>query len=316
MYLYYLIGWKMDTCNLRNPQNKYIKKDKSFILALDGDVDFEPDAFELVLNRCVRNDSVAACCGQIHPKGSGWLVAYQNFEYAVGHWLQKTAEHVLGCVLCSPGCFSLMRISFLNADNVQAMYKSIAKTPLQKLQYDQGEDRWLCTLMLFAGGRIEYEGNAHCDTYAPEDLATFYKQRRRWGPSTTANIFDLVRDQHRARKNNPYVSIPYISYQGLVLIFTLIGVSTTTMMVAEGLLIGFPVLGKLISYSIILAPIVLFTFCCYVSGDGELQLTLAQWLSLVYSFIMVIVIIGRVLNNTVNMGGHLSDYIHPVVKFI
>ena len=40
-----------------------------------------------------------------------------------------------------------------------AMYKSIAKTPLQKLQYDQGEDRWLCTLMLTAGGRIEFEAS-------------------------------------------------------------------------------------------------------------------------------------------------------------
>ena len=39
-----------------------------------------------------------------------------------------------------------------------AMYKSLAQNPMEKLQYDQGEDRWLCTLMLFSGGRIEYEG--------------------------------------------------------------------------------------------------------------------------------------------------------------
>jgi len=67
----------MDACKQHNAENQLIKKDKSFILALDGDVDFKPDAFELVLNRCVRNDSVAACCGQIHPKGSG--KNYKNF---------------------------------------------------------------------------------------------------------------------------------------------------------------------------------------------------------------------------------------------
>ena len=131
-----------------------------------------------VLNRLLRNEKVAACCGQIHPTGSGYLVAYQRFEYAVGHWLQKTTEHVLGCVLCSPGCFSLIRMSALAGPNVMAMYKSIAKTPLQKLQYDQGEDRWLCTLMLTAGGRIEFEASSHCNTFAPEDLDTFYKQAR------------------------------------------------------------------------------------------------------------------------------------------
>ena len=25
---------------------------------------------------------------------------YQMFEYAIGHWLQKATEHMMGCVLC------------------------------------------------------------------------------------------------------------------------------------------------------------------------------------------------------------------------
>ena len=238
MYLYYLIGWKIDACELRDSDGFKVKKSKSFVLALDGDVDFEPDAFELVLDRCMRNEKLAACCGAIHPTGSGWLVAYQNFEYAVGHWLQKAAEHVLGCVLCSPGCFSLMRVSYLSEPNVMAMYKSLALNPMEKLQYDQGEDRWLCTLMLFAGGRIEYEGSSHCNTFAPEDLPTFYKQRRRWGPSTTANIWNLVAQQKLARRSNSYISVPYIVYQFTVMTFALIGVSTTMMMVAEAFSLG------------------------------------------------------------------------------
>ena len=28
------------------------------------------------------------------------MVWYQLFEYAIGHWLQKATEHMLGCVLC------------------------------------------------------------------------------------------------------------------------------------------------------------------------------------------------------------------------
>jgi len=145
MYLYYLIGWKIDATDEMEISGTHekLEKDKCFILALDGDVDFDPPALEIVLNRLKRNDHVAACCSQIHPKGSSWLVLYQRFEYAVGHWLQKTTEHVLGCVLCSPGCFSLVRISHLAKPNVMAMYKSLATTPLEKLQYDQGEDRWV-----------------------------------------------------------------------------------------------------------------------------------------------------------------------------
>lgn len=50
------------------------------------------------------------------------MIWYQKFEYAVGHWLQKATEHMIGCVLCSPGCFSLFRSSALMDDNVARKY--------------------------------------------------------------------------------------------------------------------------------------------------------------------------------------------------
>ena len=75
------------------------------------------------------------------------------------------------------GCFSLMRVHHLHMNNVMAKYKEYANSPLQKLQYDMGEDRWLCTLMLMQGGRIEYEAGSHCFTFAPEELEEFYKLR-------------------------------------------------------------------------------------------------------------------------------------------
>ena len=43
-----------------------------------------------------KNPGVGAACGRIHPTGSGYMPAYQKFEYAIGHWLQKATEHVLG----------------------------------------------------------------------------------------------------------------------------------------------------------------------------------------------------------------------------
>lgn len=44
---------------------------------------------------------------------AGLMMWYQMFEYAIGHWLQKATEHMIGCVLCSPGCFSLFRGNFV-----------------------------------------------------------------------------------------------------------------------------------------------------------------------------------------------------------
>ena len=72
------------------------------------------------------------------PSFKGPMVWYQKFEYAVGHWLQKTAEHVFGSVLCSPGCFSLFRGSALMDDNVLKRYTTTATKASEYVQYDQG----------------------------------------------------------------------------------------------------------------------------------------------------------------------------------
>ena len=151
------------------------------------------------------------------------MVWYQKFEYAVGHWLQKTAEHVFGSVLCSPGCFSLFRGSALMDDNVLKRYTTTATRASEYVQYDQGwlgsaptiftslpffsdihfshflcvylflgEDRWLCTLLLQQGWRVEYNAASDAYTNSPQEFKEFYNQRRRWGPSTLANTLDLL----------------------------------------------------------------------------------------------------------------------------
>lgn len=75
------------------------------------------------------------------------MVWYQQFEYAIGHWMQKATEHVLGCVLCSPGCFSLFRGSALLDDNVMKKYAMIASKASEYLQFDQGQS-YTCVVRL------------------------------------------------------------------------------------------------------------------------------------------------------------------------
>lgn len=84
------------------------------------------------------------------------MVWFQKFEYAIGHWLQKSTEHTIGCVLCSPGCFSLFRAKALKQANVMAKYATKSTEARHYIQYDQGEDRWLCTLLLQVGSRVSH----------------------------------------------------------------------------------------------------------------------------------------------------------------
>jgi len=79
--------------------------------------------------------------------------------------------------------------------------------------YGAGEDRWLCTLLLQRGYRVEYSAASDAYTQCPESFDEFYKQRRRWIPSTMANILDLLMDAKRTVKINNNISYLYIVYQ-------------------------------------------------------------------------------------------------------
>ena len=95
---------------------------------LDGDVDFQPEAVIRLVDLMKLNPNVGATCGRIHPMGKGFMIWYQMFEYAIGHWFQKTTEQVLGCVLCAPGCFTLFRGKAVMSDDVMRTFTSPASS--------------------------------------------------------------------------------------------------------------------------------------------------------------------------------------------
>ena len=67
MYMYYALEWKLLASN--NQQQETAKY--TYILALDGDVDFEPEAVLSLMRRMKKSPMVGAACGRIHPIGSG-----------------------------------------------------------------------------------------------------------------------------------------------------------------------------------------------------------------------------------------------------
>ncbi|KAL5010121.1 hypothetical protein ScPMuIL_012426 [Solemya velum] len=280
----------------------------TYILALDGDVDFTPGAVRLLLDRMAKNEKVGAACGRIHPIGRGPMVWYQKFEYAVAHWLQKSTEHVLGCVLCSPGCFSLFRGSALMDDNVMRKYTIMPTEASHHLMYDQGEDRWLCTLLLQQGYRVDYAAASDAFTYAPEGFGEFFNQRRRWMPSTIANILDLLTDYRNTVTVNSNISMLYIFYQAALMVSTVIGPSTVLMMIAGAIMTVFNV-GLLESYLISSAPAVFYSIICFTTKPAY-QIIVAELLSAAYAFIMMIVLVGCVIT------GVMESPFHPSVMFL
>ncbi|XP_056255607.1 chitin synthase chs-1-like [Seriola aureovittata] len=315
MYLYYLLGWKRvsgeDEIKQHMNQCKYIEiflyvkylcmvlqkeKHNTYLLALDGDTDFQPAAVMLLIDRLKLYPLVGAACGRIHPTGSGPMVWYQKFEYAVGHWLHKTAEHVFGCVLCSPGCFSLFRAAALMDDNVMRKYTIKASKAQHYIQYDQGEDRWLCTLLLKQGWRVEYNAAADAYTNAPEEFKEFYNQRRRWGPSTMANIVDLLGSGTLVTHRNPSMSRPYMLYQLFSLASSILSPSTVVLMIAGSFTVLLDIHPNGALVMAVIPPAILLGISFKIKSDT--QLLIAAIMSVLYAFLMMIttlVILGNIV---------------------
>ncbi|XP_011053054.1 PREDICTED: uncharacterized protein LOC105145297 isoform X2 [Acromyrmex echinatior] len=292
MYMYYLLGHRLMELPI-SVDRKEVIAENTFLLTLDGDIDFQPAAVKLLVDLMKKNKNLGAACGRIHPVGSGPMVWYQMFEYAIGHWLQKATEHMIGCVLCSPGCFSLFRGKALMDDNVMKKYTTKSDEARHYVQYDQGEDRWLCTLLLQRGYRVEYSAASDAYTHAPEGFNEFYNQRRRWVPSTIANIMDLLMDAKRTIKINDNISLPYISYQILLMGGTILGPGTIFLMLVGAFVAAFKI-DNWTSFYYNIIPILLFMIVCFTC-KSNVQLLCAQILSTAYAMIMMAVIVGTAL---------------------
>lgn len=54
-----------------NVDRKEAIAENTYLLALDGDIDFKPNAVTLLIDLMKKDKNLGAACGRIHPVGSG-----------------------------------------------------------------------------------------------------------------------------------------------------------------------------------------------------------------------------------------------------
>eukprot|EP00121_Abeoforma_whisleri_P009127 Awhi_evm2s8385 len=262
MYMFYILRFRVITMGL--------DINNVFVLTTDGDTEFDLPSTRDLLLYLKRNHTVGGVCSRVFPKGGGPVAWFQIFEYAVGHWLQKAAENVLGSVLCLPGCFSMLRGTAL--EEVMHTYTTNAVTGKEFLQYDQGEDRWLSTLLLKHGWLLQYAASADAYTYCPSTFNEFFNQRRRWVSSTIANLADLIMNSSAVVKKNTAISNFYMFYQAMLLIGTLISPGIILMMMGAGLNAGFGIHQAWVSLSFLAVTIIYALVCLKTTSNVSFYL--------------------------------------------
>lgn len=142
-----------------------------------------------------------------------------------------------------------------------------------------GEDRWLCTLLLQQGYRVEYCAASDALTYAPEGFYEFYNQRRRWTPSTMANILDLLMDWKNVTTRNNDISMLYIAYQMLLMVSSILTPGTIFLLILGAISLAYPDLPLYGSMLLNLFPVALFILLTFVAkGNHQVHQHLSYFL--------------------------------------
>lgn len=284
MYMFYLLQFRV-------PREHPRDTSASYILTTDADIIFKPEDVQALVVLLSRDKRVGACCGRTYPKGSGPVFWYQIFDYAVGHWFQKSSEHVLGTVLCCPGCFSLYRVDALR--DCLLKYASSVTEAFDFLTKDMGEDRWLCTLLIMNGWRLDYTAVSSNTTFCPEGFDEFFNQRRRWIVSTLANQVEMLTNWRRAVRMNDSVSLAFMIYQVGMIFSSLVAPATTILVIMGG--VKYSLESDLEEIMIWLGSSMLFYCGILLTCNREIQLLVSKVYTAGFAILMGAVIVG-VLN--------------------
>jgi hyaluronan synthase len=106
------------------------------------------------------------------------LTRIQQARYYVSFQLLKTAESVLGAVVCNPGCFSAYRRAA-----VLMVLERWEKQRFMGIECTFGDDRSLTNMILRKGWQSRYHAGAIAWTDVPESYFRFFRQQLRWKKS-------------------------------------------------------------------------------------------------------------------------------------
>lgn len=303
MYMSYIANHLSEISQRDEGHKDVIDPNNVYILTTDGDVMFEYESVEQLIDLLHRDVQVGAVCGRTHPVGSGPIAWYQMFDYAIGHWFQKAAEHVLGSVMCCPGCFSMFRVKAVKS--VLETYSSNVTEATEFLKKDMGEDRWLCTILVEKKWRLEYCAAADNETHCPTSFDEFFNQRRRWIPSTMVNLGQLCSNGKTVAERNDSVSLLFILYQAIMLFSSIINPSTVILIISAGLAVAYGVSEVALVIVLVLVTTGYGIVCLWFSQD--VQLRVAKLLTFVFAIMMGAVVIGIVSQAVVSFTGNNNN---------
>lgn len=149
-------------------------------VTVDSDSVVKKDTLRNLVSPFVINKDCGAVAGNVHVLNNkkALLPKMLNVSFVLSFEFVRSAESMLGSVLCTPGALSAYRRKAVFA----CLPEWINQTFMGQ-RSDIGEDRAMTNMILKQGYRVLFQRNAYVLTNVPENYSGLYKMFIRWDRS-------------------------------------------------------------------------------------------------------------------------------------
>ncbi len=149
-------------------------------VTVDSDSIVKKDTLRNLVSPFVLNEKVGAVAGnvQVLNNKKAILPKMLNVSFVMSFEFMRSAESVLGSVLCTPGALA----GYRNTAVYGCLEEWIDQTFMGQPS-DIGEDRAMTNMILKQGYKVVFQSNSVVLTNVPEDYIGLYKMFIRWGRS-------------------------------------------------------------------------------------------------------------------------------------
>lgn len=169
-------------------------------VTVDSDSVVKPDTLRNLVSPFVTNKNCGAVAGNVHVLNKeGLLPKMLNVSFVLSFEFVRSAESMLGSVMCTPGALSAYR-----SEAVFACLPDWINQTFMGKPSDIGEDRAMTNMILKQGYHVLFQRNAYVLTNVPEKYKGLYKMFIRWDRSNVREtlmmskfVFDKFRDGYK-----------------------------------------------------------------------------------------------------------------------
>lgn len=142
------------------------------------------DSDSIVTKESLRNmvsafnkDDIGGVAGNIRIKNlsDGMIPKMMDVGFMFGFEIIRSAQSLIGCVMCTPGALSAYRKSIIMPFIDEWLHQTFLGVPA-----NIGEDRAIATMILKHGYKVTFQGNAVAATCIPHTYGRFCKMLLRW----------------------------------------------------------------------------------------------------------------------------------------